>query len=146
MILAVMNAIYAMAYIEAWKSQDFNGVWNRDLAIPVRRSNKLRYEATDVGSWSFVGSNEPVRNECEVIYMKYFIYNCFYIRNCINCVHNCEDHILLDFKIHMQFNIWNISYITSHSTKTLHDYLICISLFQPNSPPKYLGRKWSTPP
>jgi len=26
------------------------------------------YEATDVGSWSFVGSNEPVRNECEVIY------------------------------------------------------------------------------
>ena len=25
--------------IEAWKSQDFNGVWTRDLAIPVRRSN-----------------------------------------------------------------------------------------------------------
>ena len=23
--------------IEAWKSQDFNGVWTRDLAIPVRR-------------------------------------------------------------------------------------------------------------
>ena len=32
---------------EAWKIQDFNGVWTRDLAIPVRRS-----EATDVGSWS----------------------------------------------------------------------------------------------
>ena len=30
--------IYAIAYIEAWKSQDFNGVWTRDLAIPVRRS------------------------------------------------------------------------------------------------------------
>ena len=32
--------------IEAWKSQDFNGVWTRDLAIPVRRSNQLNYEAT----------------------------------------------------------------------------------------------------
>ena len=44
------------------KIQDFNGVWTRDLAIPVRRSNQLSYEATDVGSWSFVGSNGPVRN------------------------------------------------------------------------------------
>ena len=35
----------------------------RDLEIPVRRSNQLSYEATDVGSWSFVGSNVPVRNE-----------------------------------------------------------------------------------
>ena len=35
----------------------------RDLAIPVRRSNQLSYEATDIGSWSFVGSNVPVRNE-----------------------------------------------------------------------------------
>ena len=47
---------------EAWKSQDFNGVWTRDLAIPVRRSNQLTYEATDVGSWSSVSSNEPVKN------------------------------------------------------------------------------------
>ena len=64
MILAVMKAIYAIAYIEAWKSQDFNGVWTCDLVIPVRRSNQLSYEATDVGSWSFVGPKEPVRNEC----------------------------------------------------------------------------------
>ena len=42
---------------EAWKIQDFNWVWTRDLAIPVRRSNQLSYEATDVGSWSFVGSS-----------------------------------------------------------------------------------------
>ena len=49
---------------EAWKIQDFNGVWTRDLAIPVRRSNQLSYEATDVGSWSFVGS-----------YMIHFIYH-----------------------------------------------------------------------
>ena len=36
--------------IEAWKGQDFNRVWTRDLAIPVRPSNQLSYEATDVGS------------------------------------------------------------------------------------------------
>ena len=33
MILAVMNTIYAIAYIEAWKIQDFKRVWTRDLAI-----------------------------------------------------------------------------------------------------------------
>ena len=38
---------------EAWKIQDFNGIWARDLGIPVRRSNQLSYETTDVGSWSF---------------------------------------------------------------------------------------------
>ena len=47
-ILTVMNAIYATENIEAWKIQDFSGVWTRDLAIPVRRPNQLRYEATDV--------------------------------------------------------------------------------------------------
>ena len=62
MILAVMNAILQLRK-EAWKIQDFNGVWTRDLVIPVRRSNQLSYEATDVGSCSFVGSNVPVRNE-----------------------------------------------------------------------------------
>ena len=40
---------------EAWKIfQDFNGIWTRDLAIPVRCSNQLSYEATDVGSWSLL--------------------------------------------------------------------------------------------
>ena len=73
MILAVMNAIYAIAYIEAWKIQVLDGVWTRGLAIPVRRTNQLSYEATDVGSSSFVGSNEPVRNECEVIYEMFHI-------------------------------------------------------------------------
>ena len=75
MVLAVMNAIYAIAYLEAWKSQDFNRVWTCDLAI-VRRSNQLSYEGTDVGSWSFVGPKEPVRNECEVIYEIFHILNC----------------------------------------------------------------------
>ena len=41
-----------------------NCVWKLEkFAIPVRRSNQLSYEATDVGTWSFVGLNEPVRNE-----------------------------------------------------------------------------------
>ena len=69
---------FKQLHIEAWKSLDFNGVWTRDLAIPVQCSNQLSYEATDVGSWSFVGSNKPVRNDTP------------------------------------QFNIWSISYITSH--------------------------------
>ena len=34
----------------------------------MRRSNQLSYEATDVENVSFVGSNQPVRNEFEVIY------------------------------------------------------------------------------
>jgi len=59
-------------HIEAWKNQDFNGVSRyrgATLAIPVRRSNQLCHEATDVGSWSFVGSNEPVRNEWNISYI-----------------------------------------------------------------------------
>ena len=43
--------------IKAWWSQDFNGVWSRDLAIAVQRSNQLSYEATDVRSGSFEGWN-----------------------------------------------------------------------------------------
>ena len=50
------------------KFQGFNRVGTGDLAKPGRRSNQLNYEATDVEGWSFVGSNEPVRNECEVKY------------------------------------------------------------------------------
>ena len=104
MILAVMNATYAIAHAEAWKIQDFNWVWTRDLAIPVQRSNQLSYEVTDVRGLSFVGSNEPVRNECEVInerfhtsnYGKRFIISWLRIWNS-----------------HPQFNIWNLSLITS---------------------------------
>ena len=49
--------------------------WTRDLAIPVWHSNQLSYEATEVGSWSFVGSNVPVRDESTMKwYMKWIIY------------------------------------------------------------------------
>ena len=75
MIIAVMTQ-FKQLRIEACKSQDFNGVWTRDLAIPVRRSNQLSSEATDVRSWSFVSSNEPVKNGCEEIYEMFHIVNC----------------------------------------------------------------------
>ena len=42
------------------KIQDFNGVWTHDLAIPVRCSNQLSYEATDVWSWSIMCSYVPL--------------------------------------------------------------------------------------
>ena len=71
-----MKAMYAIAYIEAWKSQDFNQVWTRHLVIPVRRSNQLSYEDIDIGSWSFLGRKEPVRNEREVLYEIFHILNC----------------------------------------------------------------------
>ena len=63
----------------ASRSQDFNGVWTRDLAIQVRRSNRLSYEATDVGSWSFLGSHVPVMSELMsesalIIYLKCIIH------------------------------------------------------------------------
>ena len=53
--------------MEAWKVQDFNGVWTRDLAILVQRYSQLCYEATDVsylnysiqGFWS--SSPDPVQ-------------------------------------------------------------------------------------
>ena len=51
--------LFMQLHMEAWKIQDFNGVWTRDLATPVQRYNQLSYEATNVGSGSFVGPYEP---------------------------------------------------------------------------------------
>ena len=52
MILAVVNAIYAIAK-KAWeKTHDFNGISIRDLAIPVGRSTQLSYKAIDLERWS----------------------------------------------------------------------------------------------
>ena len=47
MILAV---IYAIAYIDAWKIQDFNAVWTHDMAMPLHHSNQLSFEATEGGA------------------------------------------------------------------------------------------------
>ena len=43
------------------KIQDFNRDWTHDLAILVRCSNQLSYEATDVGSWSIMFICVPVK-------------------------------------------------------------------------------------
>ena len=41
--------IFLRNYVRSLKKiQDFNGIWTRDLAIPVRRFNQLSYKATDV--------------------------------------------------------------------------------------------------
>ena len=105
---------------DAWKIQDFNGVWTRDLAIPVRRSNQLRYEVTNVGSWSFVGSNGPVRNESMMKWhMKWIIYELRIWFNFKNCVHNCEDHTL-DFI--SAVHIWFISYTISSLIHSSRDH------------------------
>ena len=50
-------------------------IWNQVKLWSSQLSNQLSYEATDVGSWSFVGSNGPVRNESMMKwYMKWIIY------------------------------------------------------------------------
>ena len=52
--------------------ENFNGVWIRDLTMPVRRSNQLSHKATGNGRLSFVGANVPVMSESmdEMIYDK----------------------------------------------------------------------------
>ena len=137
MILAVMNAIYAITYIKAWKFQDFNGVWTRNrVAIWVRRSHQLSYEATAVRCWLFVVSNEPVRDEWEFINEIFHILNggcemnviyaITYIeawkirdfnlifQNCLNCVHNWEDYSLLDFTSVVQYMKYFICNLTQN--------------------------------
>ena len=59
----ILNCGYEIKWnYDAWKIQDFKGIWTRDLGIPVRRSTQLSYEATDFESWSFVGCNVPLRD------------------------------------------------------------------------------------
>ena len=57
--------------IEAWKSQDFNGVWTLDLVIPGRRSNQLSYEIAFMTAMiiAYLISKSAVQ------YMKHFIYH-----------------------------------------------------------------------
>ena len=93
--------------------------------MPVRRSNQLSYEATDVGSWSFVGSNVPVMNESTTKwYMKWIIYWTADMKSSEamiqNCVHNCEDHSFTWFhtrssiydSFHISFCRWDIFFLT----------------------------------
>ena len=45
-----------LSNVEPSKIQDFNEVWTRDLAIPVRGSNQLSYAASDV-TWFHIRSS-----------------------------------------------------------------------------------------
>ena len=96
------------------------------VVIPLRRSNQVSYEDTDVGSWSFVVSNEPVRNECEVIHevfhiLKYFIY--FRLLNAIPSIAFTTARIIAYLISHPQFTTicnlhlpwacWNIIRVTA---------------------------------
>ena len=58
MIVAVMNGIFFNC-VE--KPEEFRT--STGFEISVRRYNQLSYGATDVGNWSFVASNVPVRNK-----------------------------------------------------------------------------------
>ena len=71
------------------KIQDFNRIRTHDLAIPVRCSNQLSYEATNVGSRSIKCSYVPmsVTN----------VYEINHIWELQKCVHNCCDHSSFDF-------------------------------------------------
>ena len=101
LILAVMNAILCNCVKKPEKKiQDFNGVWTRDLAIPVRCS---RWEQVNCG---FICSRE--RDECKwCIWNKSYV-NCGYeikwrlilaVMNAIlcNCVKKPEKKIIQDF-------------------------------------------------
>ena len=92
--------------VRAWKCQDLNGVWTRDLAIPVGRSNQLSYEATDVGSWSFVSSNEPVTNGCEVIYEMFHILNCGFWNQNTSYITSQSNSVDLIIFYHSFLNSW----------------------------------------
>ena len=62
------------------KIQDLNGIWTRDLAISVRRSNQLSYEATDIGNgiWneSYMKCGYEIKWSYDLLSYKRNFYNC----------------------------------------------------------------------
>ena len=54
------------------KNQDLNGIWTRDFAIPVWRSNQLSYEATDNVLIVPLFSN-PENNGLHSVYSLHFL-------------------------------------------------------------------------
>ena len=74
MILAVVNAIFATAYVEAWKTKDLNEVWTRVLALLAQRSDQLSYMEPltfGIGHLWFLTSPWGMNVK---LYIKYFIY------------------------------------------------------------------------
>ena len=78
-------------------SYKWHSVFTRYQCDPLTKSIRASHRYCEV-----TGSN-PV----EVLN-----FSGFYIHNCI---HNCKDHTVAHFISHPQFNLWNISYITSQS-------------------------------
>ena len=69
MIIAVMNAIASRSLKKDRTSAGFEHVTSRYRCD----ASQLSYEATDVGSWSFVSSNDPVKNGSQVTYEMFHI-------------------------------------------------------------------------
>ena len=96
---------------EAWKFRDFNGVWTRDLAIPVRCSNQLSYEAISfhisfrhwfipqgkIRTHKWPAPTGIARSRVQTP-LKSWIFQAS-LRNCKTCVHNWEDHSFTWFDI-----------------------------------------------
>ena len=96
------------------KNQDFNGVWTRDLAIPVRCStNWAKKPLTHFFHGNIWTHNWPAPNVSGFIAqlvehhtgitrswvqtpLKSWIFFQASLRNCINCVH-CDDHFFISF-------------------------------------------------
>ena len=75
------------------KIHDFNVICTRDLAIPVRRSNQLTpMKLLMLGT----GHVFCIARSRVQIPLKSWIFWRLLLRNCINCVHNCQDHSSLD--------------------------------------------------
>ena len=86
------------------KIQDFNRVWTCECAVPVRCSNQLNYEATDVGSWSVMCSYVPVKemNVTDVYEINHIVLQkwnqvkndpCSCERNLCNCIRSLKKKI-----------------------------------------------------
>ena len=86
------------------KIQDFNGVWTRDLAIPVRCFTNWAMKPLTLGAGQLWVHMFPWK---KWVLMIYEVLNFFQasLRKCINCVH-C-DHFHFISAVHM----WFISYI-----------------------------------
>ena len=78
MILAVLNAIYAIAWLTVKKIQDFNGIWTRDLVIPTELWS---YWSWELVNYVFICSRE--RDESVIDEYKSY--------------KNCKDHSSFDF-------------------------------------------------
>ena len=103
-----MNVKWYLKCFIYWMWSD---IWNVSY-IELRRTGIARSRVqTPLKSWLFQAS----------------------IRNCLNCVHNCEDHSLLDFKIYYFFRFnkqinclfatWYL--IIPASFLRAHDFFLC---------------------